>query len=462
MRKIIIPLFILAILAVAGYFGITYYQQQQRAASISSYQTETISRGSLTALVGATGTVRPNQSTTIAWKTSGTVEQVNVREDTVVKVGDILATLKASSLSQNILLAQADLVNSQKALEELQSSSLNQVQAAQTISATEKTIIEAEKALDPFKDKKYDDDLDKARDEIATTKDNLKTAQDDFEPYKDWDPTNDKRKQYEDRLDEAQRKYDDAVRKFELLQLDKWLAEQNLAVAQAKLADAQRAYEHIKDGPDPRDVTAIQARIDAAPATLDLAHIEAPFDGTITHLDIKPGDQASPGQVVFRLDDLSRLLVDVRISEVDINRIAAGQEVHLTFDAIPGKEYQGLVSEVSKVGIASQGIVEFAVTIELTDADDRVKPGMTAAVNIVVEQLENVLLVPNRAVRVLSGQRVVYVIRNNELTQIKITLGATSDTVSEVLDGDLRLGDAVVLNPPLVFESSGPPPFVRR
>jgi HlyD family secretion protein len=94
----------------------------------------------------------------------------------------------------------------------------------------------------------------------------------------------------------------------------------------------------------------------------------------------------------------------------------------------------------------------------LIDPDELVKPGMTAAVNIVVNQLENVLLVPNRAVRVVDGQRVVYILVDGDLEKIEISLGASSDTHSEILDGDLKPDDLIVLNPPLFFiEQNGSP-----
>jgi HlyD family secretion protein len=83
------------------------------------------------------------------------------------------------------------------------------------------------------------------------------------------------------------------------------------------------------------------------------------------------------------------------------------------------------------------------------DPDPAIKPGMTAAVNITVEQLTNVLLVPNRAVRMRNGQRVVYVLRNNQSTVVDISIGATSDTNSEVIQGDVKAGDKVILNPPI-------------
>jgi multidrug efflux pump subunit AcrA (membrane-fusion protein) len=83
----------------------------------------------------------------------------------------------------------------------------------------------------------------------------------------------------------------------------------------------------------------------------------------------------------------------------------------------------------------------------LTDADASVKPGMTATVSIIVKQLSNVLLVPDRAVRLVKNQHVVYVLQNGQPQIVKITLGASSDTQSEVASGDLKVGDAIILNP---------------
>jgi HlyD family secretion protein len=81
---------------------------------------------------------------------------------------------------------------------------------------------------------------------------------------------------------------------------------------------------------------------------------------------------------------------------------------------------------------------------------------MTSAVNIVIEQLDDVLLVPNRAVRVADNQYVVYVLSDNgELDVLEITLGASSDLHSQVLEGDLGVGDLIVLNPPATFFGPG-------
>jgi HlyD family secretion protein len=153
------------------------------------------------------------------------------------------------------------------------------------------------------------------------------------------------------------------------------------------------------------------------------------------------------------------LLVDVKVSEVDINNVSIGQPVTLSFDAILGKEYGGKVVEVTQAGTADQGVVNFTVTVELTDMDALVKPGMTAAVNIVTKDLHDILLIPNRAVRVVNGQRVVHLLVNGKAVQKDVSLGASSDTMSVLASGDIKEGDTIILNPP---DQSGPRgPFGR-
>jgi HlyD family secretion protein len=225
-------------------------------------------------------------------------------------------------------------------------------------------------------------------------------------------------------------------------------AQAKLDLAKAQLEDAQREWDRLKNGPDPSDIASAQARVDAAQATLHMGDVSTPFAGTITEVNGMVGDQVSPGTKAFRVDDLSHMQLDVQVSEVDINSVQIGQPVALTFDAISGKAYNGKVVEVAQAGDSVQGTVNFTVTVELTDPDANVKPGMTAAVTITVKQVNNVLLVPNRAVRLVDSQRVVYVLRNGLPQQVKVTLGASSDTMSEVVSGDLKTGDLVILNPP--------------
>ena len=180
-------------------------------------------------------------------------------------------------------------------------------------------------------------------------------------------------------------------------------------------------------------------------------------------VEIKPGDQVQPGAPAFRVDDFSRLLVDIEVSEVDINQIQEGQRVTMRFDAIQTSEYHGEVVEVALVGNNVAGVVNFTVTVELDDPDEKVRPGMTSAVNIVIEQIDEAMLIPNRAVRVVEGERVVYILKDGQLEPMQVTLGASSDLYSQVVGGELNAGDTIVLNPPNLLIQGGPEhPRTRR
>ena len=451
MRRFLTFLIVIAILAAGGYAAYRWYTARQ-AAQATTYQTEPAGNGSLTATIGATGQVRARQSTTLTWKTSGTVEAVTVQVGDVVTTGQKLAELQQTSLPQNVILAQADLASARRSLEDLYTTAEDaKVKALQDIAAAAEKIKSAQYQLDNFSVPSNQSGLTAMQGVEAMGK-ILNEARAAFEPYKYY-PENDRtRIDLKETLDQAQSDYNTAVKRLEY--------ETTLEVAQAALQRAMTDFNRWDKGPNPDDITAIEARIAAAKAAIGQAWIAAPFSGVLTLVEPKPGDQVAPNAVAFRLDDLSSLLVDVSVSEVDINQVQPGQEVMLTFDAIRGQEYHGKITAVDQVGTSNQGAIEFIVTVELTDADQAVRPGMTAAVNIVVTELNDILIVPNRAVRFRDGKPVVYVLVNGEPSPVEIELGASSDTVSEVISGDLKIGDPIILNPPAQMEGGGPP-FAR-
>jgi HlyD family secretion protein len=466
-RWIIVILLVAA--TVAGVYQFVQWRERQEAEQLSSLQTVPAERGPLVATIGATGSVRPNQTAILTWQTTGTVEAVSVRVGDLVRGGEELARLKKTSLQQSIILAESELITAQKALEDLQqpASELALAQARQAITEAEQVVRTATNRVNNMQSPAPQVDIDAAEANVALAWNALEKARKDYEPYENKDENNLIRASLLSTLAHRQQEYNAAVRRLNNLKgtvnpLDLEAAENDLQVAQARLADARKHYEKLLHGADSEDIRGAETRIAAIEATLNLPYIMAPFRGTITQAQTQVGDQVSPGSIAFRLDDLSRLLVDVRISEVDINRVHTGQQAIMTFDGILGKEYRGIVIEVAQIGTATQGVVEFMVTVELDDADEAVRSGMTAAVNIVVSELSDALLVPNRAVRVQNGQRVVYILESGELKTVGITLGLSSDTTSEVLETELKVGDLIVLNPPQMFNTSGPPPFVTR
>lgn len=468
MRRWIIIVVVVAVIAAGGYYLFQRNQEQQQAAAMANLQTVRAERGPLTATIGATGTVRANQTALLSWQTSGTVEDVQVAVGEDVETGEHLASLKNTSLSQNIILAEADLIDARQSLDDLlePASQLALAQAQEAIADAEKTVRDAEYRLSGLQTSADQADIDQAKATVVILKDRLDKAQERFAPYENKAEDNIIRANLQAALAQAQQEYDDAVRRLNNLQgtaseLNISIAEAELEVARASLEDAQEHYDDLLSGANQDDIRRAETRIAAIEATLGLPHIEAPFNGNITRIETKVGDQVNAGTLAFRLDDLSHLLVDVGVTEVDINQVELGQDAVLQFDGIPNQEYEGVVVEIDPVGTVNQGIVEFTVTIEISDPDAAVKPGMTAAVNIVINQLEDVLVVPNRAVRIRDGERIVYILENGQLTPVTVVLGVSGDTESEVLDTELQVGDEIVLNPPQVIEfGGGPPPFV--
>lgn len=450
LRNIVIALVVIAVIGGGAYF---FFGQNQGTES-GMFQTEVARKGDLQARVGATGTVRANQTALLTWQTTGTVEAVRVKVGQKVKAGDVLASLEKSSLSQSVIMAEADLISAQRAIEDLKNDTLAKAEAQLAVAQAEKALEEAKDKYDGIYFKRGSDaKIENVEAQLDVINQQISIARKTFNVFSRLPNSDNRRAQSLANLTNLELQRDNLVAQLNYMtgkptENDASQRLANYEIAKSQLEEAKLRLERLANGYDPVEMATLEARLTSAQAILDTIQITAPFAGELTEVKPLRGDQVSPGVTAFRLDDLSHLLVDVQISEIDINSIELGQEVTLTFDAILGETYIGKVVEVGRVGSVVQGAVEFTITVELTDADAAVRPGMTAAVTIVVNELEDVLLVPNRAVRIEDGSRVVYILKDGMPTPVKIKLGANSDTVSEVIGGDLKEGDLIILNPP--------------
>jgi HlyD family secretion protein len=393
MKKIVrIALVIFAVgLIAGGYYLYSGYQSSQEAqAAADDIETVIIEDGTLVSTISAMGKVRSNQTATLTWKTNGTVEDVNFEAGDEVQTGDVLSTLAQTSLPQSVILAQADLINVYQALDDLYTDTeIIKTNALKDISKFTQEARDAQYLLDNYTISSDQADMD-AIEAYDLMKEELDRASDAFDPYKHLSSSNDTRQDYLEEMNEAQSDLDAAVKRLGY--------EYELEVAEANLEKAREDFEKYKDGPDPADVVQLETKIAAAEATLSQAWIEVPFDATITDVNAQPGDQVYVNIVAFQLDDVSKLFVEVEVSEIDINQVEIGQDVTITLDAIRGVEYHGNVIEVARNGTENGGVVNFSVTVEFNDADQDVRPGMTAEVEILVTQGDAVLLVPNPAI----------------------------------------------------------------
>lgn len=499
--------------------------QQAQTTYLEALETDTVRQGSLITTFSTNGMVRANQSARLVWKTSGEIESMLVSPGDTVEAGDKLAILKTTSLSKAVILARADLVTAQRALEDLhvsnrqkaaawqalelakqaletaQQPELRQAQALAAVAQAEAAVEEAQQSYDILVNPPSQAGIDQAYANLLLAENALEKSRTSYERIQrraEKDPDTyyffESRSLYqkileslEIKLSRDQRSYEDALSKFnQLLQpadpTDLAVAETKLAKAKAQLqqaqrdwervrdgpdpveialrtaqlADAQRVYEQVKDGPQAADITAAEARIAAAQAVLNQEYLAAPFAGTVTSTSGYAGSPVESGTAAIQLDDLSHLLVDAQVTEIDVNRIEIGQPVIVTLEAAHAKEYQAAVIEIPMIGDLVGGTTRFNVVVEIANPDEQVRPGMTATLKFVTADLPNVLQVPNQALRLRDGERVVYVLREGQIVPVPITLGIASENYTQVLSGELKVGEVIVLNPPTsATEGSG-------
>ena len=421
-----------------------WYLRQRRNTRqvLANIETEPYQRMTLNANIYGTGTVQPNQSAVLTWSTGGIVGEVKVTLGEVVDQDQVLMSLDPESLSVDILQAQIDVINVQNNIDDLYNnwgSELAQIKL---------DLINAQENLEDLQDKRSLMNYRRCSDErIEELDENLEDAERlyDF----DQSPRNLRA------VNTAQANLDFCRANY----TEREVAETDLQIslAEARIADLEAQVELLAEGPDPDRVTILETQLAMAETRLNSPIIEAPFNGVVSALPTHKGDVVSLGSRALQLDNVSELYLDVQISEVDIPFVDIGQTTELVFDAYFETTFAGEVIEISPVGTSVQGVVEYTVRIRMLDADERIKPGMTAAVNIIVDEKEDVFVIPNDAIVSENGQELVYVRREGTYEAVPVSLGSYSDFYSEVLEADIEVGELIALNPPA--EITGELPF---
>ncbi|HNT25972.1 MAG TPA: efflux RND transporter periplasmic adaptor subunit [Anaerolineales bacterium] len=346
-------------------------------------------------IISATGVVIPEQWAALSMAGQGLVAEVLVAEGQAVSTGQPLVRLEGqAAAAAKVSTAQSGIIEAQQALDDLNTrAAVEAALAWQTLADAQQAVIDAEREMVPFDLQKYKDDLDAARKAVTEAEDALGTAKEDFEPYADWDADNTTRNDYQRRLDDAQRAYDEAVRLKQELEFDKEQAAAALALAQANLAYAEEAYDQRQPGPDPDAlalaVSALEqanAQLLAAQEALNNLELSAPFDGVVCGLYARQGEWLTPGMPVIELGNLDGLRVETTdMNEIDAARIQPDDPVMVTFDALPGVTVNGTVQRIAYKSAEGSG-VNYTVIILLDEIPEGLRWGMTAFVDVEVDQ----------------------------------------------------------------------------
>ena len=338
----VLALISLALAAGGGY----WWWSQRSAADAVQYRTAKIERGNLQATVSASGAVNPVTQVSVGTQVSGQIKDLYVDFNSEVKAGQLIARIDPETFEYRVRSAQADVDAANAAVVTAQAAAAASranvsraqvdLQEAQRDQERKQTLVEKQFIAQS--------EGDKARALVNTAGELLKQAQ----------------------------------------------AQSGVTEAQIKSAQANVAQ---------RESSLAQARIDLA-----RTRITSPVNGIVIKRAIERGQTVAASlqspELFVIAQNLSDMQVDASIDESDVGRIRTGQNATFTVDAFPGQTFEGEVRQVRKAAQSVANVVTYVAVVGFSNAGGRLLPGMTANVRVVTDVRENVLKVPNAALRV--------------------------------------------------------------
>ena len=474
--------------------------------STPQYMTARIEKGNLRNTVTATGALQAVTTVQVGSQASGTLSALYADFNSVVKKGQVIAQLDPSVSKAQVDQARANLEQARASLTQARAAVVNAragITDAQAKNLAAKSTVQNNQA-----------GVSGAEANVAV----LKAQQDDALSLL---------KQQESLLKAgviAQRDYDVAMTAYKTAE-----ARYNQAVAQlnqAKLAEQSSASAGIAQSQAGVEQSQAQvqqaqaqvqqtsAQVQQAQAALSLAEVNlshttiaSPIDGIVVSRDVNVGQTVAASlsaPTLFTIaNDLTQMQVIANIDQADIGLVEQAKSVKFSVDAFPGKEFDGKIQEMRLNPTNVQNVVTYNVVINVDNPEQKLKPGMTANLTITIDERNNVLKVPNSALRftpqdadrqrtgtgtgagqgqgrrrqqqgdgaqggggenrfapasapVLPGQiRIVWVLgQNNKPERRRITVGLSDGSSTEVVDGDLNEGDMVITGQQLTGASA--------
>lgn len=241
--------------------------------------------------------------------------------------------------------------------------------------------------------------------------------------------------------------------------------EKTITDADRTIEEKQLSLEKVQEGAEEIEIKTQKLTIEDKENALmeaneNLANctVRAPFDGVVSAVDVEKGDSISSGATLVTLISKQRL-AEVTLNEIDVAKVKVGQKAMLTFDAVEDLSIAGQIAQIDIVGTASQGVVNYTVKVSFDTQDERIKPGMSASASIIIDSRQDVLVVPNSAIKNQGDISYVEVVANSAgldttsasgvtLSALpntqQIEIGLVNDTVTEIVSG-LKEGDLIVV-----------------
>lgn len=197
-----------------------------------------------------------------------------------------------------------------------------------------------------------------------------------------------------------------------------------------------------------------QANYDTASANMRYTKIISPVDGIVISKEVEVGQTVAASfqtPTLFTVaEDLTNMRIETSVSEADIGKVKEGQQVEYTLDGYPDSVFKGTVSQVRLSPTTESNVVTYTVIISVENDDGKLMPGMTANVSIITSREEDVLTVPNMALKFTLKdntqkyeQKGIWVQRNGKPERINIKTGLSNDMYTQIITDEVKEGDLV-------------------
>ncbi len=446
-RSLIVLLLVMVLVPSAVFLTTarnTRAEREQQLETLANLQRYTVNTGAVEAIVSAIGKIQADQTVQLSFLTAGRVDEVLVSAGDYVFAGDALVRL--DSEIQRIAYEQALLAldNARLQLADAQSP------------PTEDELAIAQSAVDSawgvylsVQNAVTDEDIRAAElsyQQAYGAYEGLKAARDQAPggfgsaAYNQLDAQT------------GAASFQAEIARLRLEQLRGSTAPQANATY-ARVLQAQKELERLQAGPTQFEIDSAQLAVDRAQSQVTRAEtalnrtiLTTPLEGVVSQVTAEVGGIATPGLTLVEVTDITPLRLTVQVDEVDIRLIREGMPATVELDALQEVILPAVIEKIALSGQPVNGIVNYDVTFMIEVDDPRVRVGMTAEANIVIERRDDVITLPNVYIRRDGERAFVNVLKpDNSIEEIEITLGLQGRDSSEVLTG-LQSGDVAVIN----------------
>lgn len=399
MRRINIPKFFYVLVTFVAFAACSNSEEP-------TFRLASVERGNIVSAVSSTGTLNAVTAVQVGSQVSGQIKELLADFNSEVRQGQIIARIDPENFEARVSQAEAELAVARANVAIQQAA----VERAQAELDNSRAALAAAKAQ-----------TEKAKAVLVNSKRDLDRKQ---ALYK-------KSIISKSQIDESEATYDQAEAQLSSAQAQQQAQASLVGSHEAQLKMAQAQVEHALAQVKQREAALHNARID-----LNHTVIRSPLDGVVIKRNVDIGQTVAASlqaPTLFTIaQDLREMQVDTNVDEADIGRIQVGQKATFTVDAFPGREFRGTVEEIRKAPETIQNVVTYTVVVSASNQDQRLLPGMTATVQVVIDERRNVLRIPNAAFR-FNPQKQETGRRSETLSEVQRASGGQAERLNRLI-----------------------------